>query len=239
MPHLLVVTFLTTLFCLFTVVTPVHAQTSVDEIQQWSSVTVSGAIKPNSPWRTSVEVQPRFGRENDLTQFNRLFIHPAVGYQINKHVSVWQGYTWAPIANTQTGDIRYENRLFQQVVLENNWHKLNGRLRYRIEERFAEGAEGAEGVTGVRLRQLLRGQIPLSKDKKWAVVVYDELFMGINKMPTVQSAGYDQNRLFIGINKKLTPKLTLESGYLLNHVNRPNRNNQLNHVILIQLNYKW
>jgi Protein of unknown function (DUF2490) len=213
-----------------------QAATPLDEIQQWSIITASGPIAPGSKWKVYAEVQPRLGRLNDLTEINRLLVRPAIGYQITPHVSVWQGYAWTPSWNERTNQFRNENRLFQQVLVENKWKQLDWKSRTRLEERFIEDTSG---TTAVRFRQMVRGQIPISKDKKWSAVAYDELFIDLNKVPNNNKAGYDQNRVFVGINRKFNQHINAEAGYMLNTVNRLNKADQFNHIIMVQLNYKW
>ena len=77
---------------------------------------------------------------------------------------------------------------------------------------------------------------------EWAVVAYDEIFVNLNTVGTTQgkgpAAGFDQNRVFVGINRTFSKYLNMNIGYqnqLLNSRSIPNLANQMNHVILLQL----
>ncbi len=77
---------------------------------------------------------------------------------------------------------------------------------------------------------------------EWAVVAYDEIFVNLNTVGTTQgkgpAAGFDQNRVFVGINRTFSKYLNMDIGYqnqLLNSRSILNLANQVNHVILLHL----
>ena len=148
---------------------------------------------------------------------------------------MWQGYTVGRFYSEATGTGRNEGDLWQQVLLTHKLHKLDLLAWSILEERFIEDTVGH---VGIRFRQQVRGQYPISADKQWSAVVYDEYFANLNSLPSINKAGYDQNRVFVGINKKITPHVNMEAGYMLNTVNRFNKADQFNHIIMVQLNYR-
>ena len=48
--------------------------------------------------------------------------------------------------------------------------------RTRFEQRFIRDARG----TALRVREMIRGDIALDEHQKWALVLYDELFVNVN-----------------------------------------------------------
>lgn len=211
---------------------------SVDDLEQWTIVTLDAHVTPKI--RLYAEAQPRIG--DNLTHMDRLLLRGSAGYQVTKNFSLWQGYGWTPSfenlyvdENRFTGKFNNENRIFQQALFENQWKKLKIVNRTRLEERFIENA----GETAVRARHMLRLAHPIPKTKKWSLVVYDELFVNLNDTPRGPQAGFDQNRLFVGVNQKLSEYASAEIGYMNNPVNVFNHStNRMNHIIMAGINFK-
>jgi hypothetical protein len=189
------------------------------DTQAWGVFTVQKELSPR--WRAYFEVQPRFGQ--DVNGLERLLVRPAIGYRIRPNLSVWQGYGWTPLVDPTFVD---EHRLFQQLLYEDNLGKASVSNRVRLEERFIEHAGG----TALRFRNMLRVSHPISADKKWALVGFDEFFWNLNSTTRGPVSGFDQNRLFFGISRQLNPQVRLETGYLLDLINSPRGkpNRQLN-----------
>lgn len=186
------------------------------DTQQWTLLTFQREL--TSRWRLYFEVQPRFGQ--DLTDgdtdhgVERLLVRPAVGYRLNSKVSIWQGYGWTPLMLPRFAD---EHRLFQQLLYEDRFGKTAFVNRARLEERFIEGAGG----TAVRLRNMVRFAHPISKDERWAAVLYDELFWNLNSTDAGPVSGFDRNRLFLGVSRQVNRQLRVETGYLMEVANLP------------------
>jgi hypothetical protein len=214
-----------------------HAATPLDELQSVEVFNAFGKLGgKDSKWVGNFQAQARMGRNNNLTEINRVLVTPIVGYQITPHVSVWQGYTYTPGWNAKTNDRRDEHRLFQQLLVENKWKRLVCSSRTRLEERFIENTDS---TTGYRIRQQVRGQVPISKDQKWSAVVSNEYFVNLNAVPNNNKAGYNQNILFVGVNRQLNKHFNVEGGYALQTINRVNLVDQFNHIIQVQVNYRW
>jgi hypothetical protein len=204
------------------------ARADESDTQQWTIFTVEKDLSPR--WRGYFEIQPRIG--GDISKLDRLIIRPALGYRVNSKLSLWQGYGWTPAFEPEFND---EHRLYQQVLFEDKLGKTSFSSRTRLEERFIEGA----GSTSVRLRSMIRFMHPLSTDRKWAAVAYDELFFNLTSSSPGPVAGFDQNRLFLGVSRQLNEQLRVETGYLMNHVNVPRTSeNRRNDVWLVWFAYR-
>lgn len=211
-----------------------------NDLQMWLPVTLKAKLDEHV--FTYMEVQPRIGNNlvgpttpEEGEHFSLLLVRPAVGYQVNKTLSLWQGYAWAP---SYLPKFRNENRIWQQVMFENKFkrEKLN-RLtiinRTRLEERWFENSNG----TSVRGRHLLRVLYALGKSRKWSLVTSDEYFVNLNSAQNAPKAGFDQNRFFVGFNRKVNDNINMEAGYMLNFVNRADPlADRYNHAILIGVN---
>ena len=64
---------------------------------------------------------------------------------------------------------------------------------------------------------------------EWAVVVYDEIFMNVNAVGNGPDSGFDQNRLFLGLNRQFTEHFNMDLGYQMQTLNncQPELINQL------------
>lgn len=212
--------------CLSIPAAPARADES--DTQQWTILTIEKDLSKR--WRGYFEIQPRFGQ--DISKLDRLIIRPAIGYRVNSKLSLWQGYGWTPAFEPEFND---EHRLYQQVLFEDKLGKTTFSSRTRLEERFIEGA----GSTSVRFRSMLRFMHPISADRKWAAVVYDELFFNLTSSSPGPVGGFDQNRLFLGVSRQLNEQLRVETGYLMNHINVPRTSeNRRNDVWLVWFAYR-
>jgi hypothetical protein len=162
--------------------------------------------------RVYAEFQPRYGDDNE--RFTQLLVRPAVGYTLNKRMSVWLGYGWTPSLFPEYNN---ENRIFQQFLIDDTFPGLTMNNRTRLEQRFIDGA----GDTSVRLRHMLRLYKPLDGQNRWGLVASDELFWNLNSTPRGPQSGFDQNRVFLGVSRTLDRHARVEVGYLASFVNPP------------------
>jgi hypothetical protein len=169
---------------------------------------------------------------------DQLLLRPAVGYQLTEHLSLWQGYAWVGNYNQRhtppQSPFFDESRIYQQVLYTRKFESFKIVSRTRLEERWIEHVDG----TAVRFRTMLRGQYPLPMAPEWALVAADEIFIHLNTVGSRgPEAGFDQNRVFVGINRTFSKYFNMDIGYqnqLLNSRSIPNLANQMNHVILFQ-----
>jgi len=223
LPAVLALSLLTTLG-----VGALPARASDTDLQQWTQLTFQTDL--SKQWIAFFEVQPRLG--DDVSELNRLIVRPAIGYRLRPNVSIWQGYGWTPQFSPEFRD---EHRSFQQLLMEHRVHKTDVVNRTRLEQRFIEDAGG----TSVRLRHMVRLVHPLTSNRKWSLVGSDEVFWNLNSTPNGPEAGFDQNRLFFGVNHRVNPQLQVEAGYLINQIDAPRSNpNQRLNVIYLGMFYR-
>ncbi|MBI1858542.1 MAG: DUF2490 domain-containing protein, partial [Candidatus Melainabacteria bacterium] len=173
-----------------------------------------------------LEISPR--NQDNVTKFDQLFIRPSVNYHLNKYLTLTQGYSWNPRFNPSIN----ENRIWEQLQLNNHFSKFNLENRFRLEEIFTKGVGGHP----VRGRYRLGTWIPIDKKKMWSFVLWDEFWFYFNSVSNGPSNGYDRNWLFAGLNRKISENVSLEGGYMFQHINNMSpKNDLLNHVILVNL----
>lgn len=183
-------------------------------------------------WQGWFEINPRFG--DNISQIDQLLIRPAVGYQVTPSVSIWQGYAW--ITN-YLPSFRDEHRLYQQLSYRRTLSKVRIFSRTRLEQRFVRDAGGV----AIRAREMLRLDIPFSDEHVWGLVFYDELFVNVNTVDSGPEGGFDQNRFFMGIRRKVNRYLSFDLGYQNQTINTsgPNLADTMHHILLMQWFVDW
>ena len=186
------------------------------------------------------EVNPRLGE--DVSNFNQLILRTAIGYKLNDHWSVWQGYAYNQVYQPEFND---EHRVYQQLSYKDTFPFLEAvpfikiMSRSRLEERWIDHTGG----TAFRARTMLRVDIPLPKIiPNTSFVVFDEIFVNLNGISNGTSgqrfgpeAGFDQNRFFVGFNYEFMKQFNMDLGYQMQIINTRKEEmvNQINNAILL------
>ena len=196
------------------------AQTTQD-IQVWTSVAGTAALNEESTGPSAwLDVHLRRSGANTVHIFR-----PGLGWRLGDAVSVWAGYGWIPTLPDE-GDLQIENRFWQQVIAKHSASRLGFMSRTRFEQRLADSGDDL----GLRVRQFGRVGWDWRDDGRCGLVVWDELFLGLNETDWGAPAGLDQNRLFAGVFLKSGTRVRGELGYLSLFVDRDG-GNTLGHVL--------
>lgn len=200
------------------------ASAATNQFQAWTPAYLNLSFNDRvSGW---YEAQPRF----DEFGVSQLLLRTGLGYRFYGRWSGWLGYAWTPSIQPK---FRTENRIYQQLLYSDDfdWGRLMSRTR--LEQRWIGDTSGV----AIRARTLLRGQVPVSDDDRWRVVGQDEVFANLNSVENGPTSGFDQNRLFFGVNRVVNEHLNVDVGYQFQYVNRrePGFPDAINHVLLIQL----
>ena len=67
-------------------------------------------------------------------------------------------------------------------------------------------------------------------------MVQDEIFFNLNSPNNGPKGGFDQNRFFVGLNRRITDHLSVDMGYQLQvlETREPGFPDDLNHILLFQ-----
>lgn len=206
-----------------------HALAKDEDTQLWASTTLIKQIAPQ--WSAQLELHARFF--DDISGLGQRMIRPSVTYKLDNGLTLTGGY-FHGLNNPVNGSSTIEHRLWEQVgytFLENDAVKLSGRTR--LEQRVVE----SRNDTGWRLRQQLRAEGPIVKDKlEW--LVWNETFIGLNETEWGQRAAFDQTRNYFGFDVPVSKNVAVEPGYLNQYVFR-NGEDQMNHVGSVTVNIKF
>lgn len=210
-------------------VRPAHAQDTQDG-QVWMQALAIGQLSSN--WRTHLELQPRIF--DDASELGLTIVRMAIGRQITPTVSLWGGYAWVPRSlGPQT---THEQRFWQQVSVTlpraGRWAPS---ARIRLEQRWWDPWDG----TVHRLRLMARAQRPIGEGGPWHIALYDEAMITLDTTTPGPFRGYDRNRLFGGLGRRLSPTFTAEFGYMWENstIRGPLQRNE--HVASLVLNIAW
>lgn len=141
----------------------------------------------------------------------------AAGYRFTSSLVVHAGYAWVPTL-PEEGSRTDEHRLWQQAVFSlKPSPSLSFAVRPRLEQRFFDGG----GDIGLRARLFLRGDYTFAEDAPWLVAATNELFVHLNDVDGGPRAGFDQNRLFVGVGLRASDGTRVELGPMLTYTARP------------------
>ncbi len=183
----------------------VSAQTVRDtsDAQVWSQILAVGPVSEN--WRAHLELQPRwFG---DASELGLVIARAAVGRQVMPRASAWLGY--ASVARTLGVGTHHEQRLWQQLSLNPPAGRWNVTGRIRFEQRWLNSWADESH----RLRMMLRTQRPLGTSA-WTLALYNETMVTLDTTTRGPQRGYDRNRAYGGVQRRLSPMFTSEFGYI-------------------------
>jgi len=172
--------------------------------QVWSLNFIRGQIDQAGKWDYYMELQPRVGF--DETNRNRIILRPALVYNLNQSESLWAGMFQQTDGYLNATEFRTWQQ-YQRMDRPNKTIILN---RTRLEQRFKQG----ETDIGLRLRHMIRAQIPAGEESQWSVILFDEIFLGLNENESQKNRGFDQNRAFGGLRYDLENRSFVEFGIL-------------------------
>ncbi len=192
----------------------------------WLTTQYSHAL--SEPLTAHFALQPRLN--NDGKDLERLLLRPWLHYRLNRknhrgpQLSLAAGYDYHAIrAPTR----RREQRLWQQAAATTAIGSATGLLQLRLEERFIENVD----EDAYRLRLKLGLSRPLGAGD-WQAVFSNEVLVGLNEASAGADNRFDQNRLYMGLRRALSARLSVELGYQHHYVERPVEDLSAQHVMI-------
>jgi hypothetical protein len=168
-----------------------------NDLVYWNYIDVTIPLKKINPKLFLREtISPRL--QNEFRDMNVVLLRSELGYEVNDLATLSFGYDWFRIFNS---DSNYENRIWQQVLLQKN----NFFTRVRLDERFVEDRDLV-----LRFRTMFGYRYPLTETL--SLELSDEMLFNLN-----DSAGFEQNRVMLALNKKIDDNMNIIVGYQLQH----------------------
>ena len=219
------------------------AHASVDEHDAgiWFAVAGQGHVEhpdPDARLRWWFDAHARF--TEDSKGYDTSIVRPGVGYDVAKNATLWLGYAW--IRNGPRRENAFdEHRIWQQFTWSEGLGPGNFFSRTRLEQRFDE----RDDDTGWRARQFVRWTQPSSDGSRLSLRIWDEAFFDLNETDWGADPGFRQNRAFVGVGWNFAAAkggasssarfLTLEVGYLNQFFYRTNAEDEMNHILGVNL----
>ncbi len=173
-----------------------------DQFQQWPTLFLVNHF--DETWTGNLMIQGRF--DDDLDRDQKLLIRPELGYNFSSSAQLTGGLDFF---EGLAGGGLVEVRTWQQLGLSQDWGRVGITHRVRVEQRFIKGVEGVV----IRQRYRLRGQQWLDQDERWLLFGSNEIFFTVNHETGGPPAGFDQNRLQVGLGYRLDKGLRLDTAH--------------------------
>lgn len=193
----------------------VSEKTINSQMQTWISMNTNTKVSKN--WGVIADAHLRSNGFFDSGSF--FLLRGGASYKLSPQVTFGGGYAhiWYPTNTYDWENSSEENRLFEQILWNGKLGKLNVSHRIRNEQRWQEKVVNGEIQEDIRFTNRVRYfvglNIPVSENKNWPVLVLsDELMLHFGKEVVYNT--FDQNRIFIGIKKNITPSLSFDFGYM-------------------------
>jgi len=152
------------------------------------------------------------------------------GYEFNKKFSIFGGAYWSSHFNPE---LDWENRLWEQATYTSQIGKLTLQNRLRLEQLQRAQYEGRSW----RIRHQIRITYPISSSRNWYLIATEEPFFNLNAPENGPHPGFNQNRLFFGVGRRVNTCTRMEIGYLHQYKNNTDKPDLVNRVLLIQLSF--
>jgi len=188
------------------------ARADVDQdAQVWTALFANGVFDRGSDGRREgrgllvwADVHARRGAASFVT-----IARPGLGWQFAPWLQVYAGYAAIVTVPDAAASVT-EHRAWQQVTAQRTSADLALQLRARLEQRVRPGAADV----GHRVRLFARIGVQPDPALPLGLVVWDEVFAGLNATDWGARAGFDQNRLFLGGFARVGAALRVELGAL-------------------------
>lgn len=169
----------------------------------WTRIFVRVKLNDKWSWQTEADNRRFFGQNKQL----QFIVHTHLHRKLSKNTEGSVGFTFSEVwqGNLPVPELRpfQEFYIFQHLT-----HHLRLSHRIRTEQRWFHNYQNTVLTDGYnfrfRVRYMLRFDYKLSD--KWIVKANDEIM--------THTDDFDQNRIYGGIEYKLTKDLSLEMGYL-------------------------
>lgn len=192
--------------------------------------------KLGGQWSLISDVHARTA--DDWASWRTGIVRAGVSYAITPKLSVAAGYAVIGTFSPGRPDLT-EHRLWQQAVLRSEVGAVAVTQRLRLEQRRIGQASG-DDVDSLRLRYQLRLSKPighhfgLTGDGGPYVVAQTELFAHLSGRSALTGKAFDQNRAYLALGWKVSPKVDVEVGYLNQFVKGRTVDTQ-NHAVQLSL----
>ncbi|MFC6102589.1 DUF2490 domain-containing protein [Olivibacter domesticus] len=191
-------------------------------------------VKFNEKWGLNNDIQFRAGK--NWKENSMFLIRPGINYYVSKTQTASLGYATTILTNNLSeGQPRLtEHRIWEQYIITGKIASVPVQHRFRLEQRFLKRSN--EDVFAQRVRYFIRGIVPLNTSLKKPftvgpfMAIQNELFFNIQNKDKLNGSLFDQNRAYLALGYRFSPKYDLELGYMNQFLKRNATPNQFTHI---------
>ncbi|API87420.1 DUF2490 domain-containing protein [Francisella uliginis] len=207
-----------------------------DNFQSWNNITVLGNLgfvdDRYSKILYEITYQERLANAS-LTSFQTLY-RGGLGYSLNSKHSLWVGADYLVTRNLVPEEVN-TNAIWQQYLYKDDYKELKYLFRARFEQLLISSAN----YLTLRVRLMIRGSYPISENKKWSIIGFNEYFQNLNGDGVVENASLIQNRAFAGFGYSATKNTNIELGYMNQFIHSSQRNDFMANILLVSLVFNF
>lgn len=160
---------------------------------------------------------------------SQYLLRPAVGYDVSAGLQAWVGYARGHTENG-SGAVADENRYWQQLDwTAKAWNDRKLTMRLRLEERDVSVGEDVALV----LRYRVQYSRPLGSGNLNRLLFSLEPILYLRATDWAGDGGLKSNRIFVGIERPLSPRLSMTVGYLNAYVWSDTGADRMDHIAFI------
>lgn len=178
--------------------------------KQWSLFTLSGNYK-----KLLYTIEPQLRLFDQQHVFQQFLANAGFGYKATPSWQIWFGQTISFDSQDAVAGSVEEYRIWQQLLYKHPLYSAQLISRTRIEERksffFPDWA--------YRFRERLLINKPIANNL--SVVISNEIFVNVNQASWIITDRIDQNRAYIGLEQRLSPRSYLGVGYMSQYLSLP------------------
>jgi len=160
-------------------------------------------------------------KTNFIKDPNFYFIRFGVRYWVLPKVTLSGGYAHMWLAYPKEGDFGFldENRIYQEILFKNTIQSTSTLFRIRTEQRWRETFDDNFEPSGnfslnYRFRVLFAASIPLTRgEKPWNIMLANEVLFNYGENIIYNT--FDQNRLTLGIKRRINKNWSFDCGYMM------------------------
>ena len=188
----------------------------------------------------------QFRSTDGYAKWQSILLRTGLNYHLNKRSIATIGYAYIPnrAGNAGLYKLMAEHRVWQQFIYNQPLKRTAGlQHRFRFEERWipqvlnnGNALEKNGDFFATRFRYFFRTIIPWKQQSAafshgFFNAVQNEIFLHTSGKEKLNGKTFDQNRMYLALGYRLSPKLDLETGYLWQYTDRKNpAANVNNHV---------
>ena len=205
---------------------PTGSHATENDFQLWPVGRVHHAV--NEDWSISFMARGRI--DEDASHSKDYLLRPYVSWTLVDDVpfidslTLMVGYDYL-----HSFDGRDEHRAWQSAHHAVEHDKLRLVHRVRLDERFIEGVDS----TIFRFRYRLSTSHPFG-DSEWYGLASEEVFVNLNDDDEGPLDGFSQNRLRLGVGRRVFGRLRVEGGYEFQYARRRANPNEFRHVAFLE-----